>query len=89
MIIVGVIKLTAVAKLLELGIHGNRVSNNRSILSSASKNVPASLAQGKGLSNHIYKVYIKQAGLEFQHTQGLFKTPIISTYAKITYISCC
>ena len=37
---------------------------------------------------HIYKVYIKQAGLEFQHTQGLFKIPTISTYAKIPYISC-
>ena len=56
--IVGVIKLTAVAKLLELGV---RVS---SILSSASNNVAASLAQWYGQGEGYLQ--ISRSGLKNQ-----------------------
>ncbi len=34
---------------------------------------------------HMYKFTIKQAGLEFQYTQGHFKISILSTYANVRY----
>ena len=41
------------------------------------------------LPSQMYIITVKRAGLEFQYTQGHFKIPIISTYAKVLFISCC
>ncbi len=35
----------------------------------------------------MYIITVKQAGLEFQYTQGQFKIPIISAYAKFLILA--
>ena len=40
------------------------------------------------ISNQMYIITVKQAGLEFQYTQGQFKIPNVSAFYKNFYINC-
>ena len=50
--------------------------------------LPALDEAEKADTMQMYVITVKQAGLQFQHTQDHSKIPIVSPYAKILYISC-